>query len=388
MRRHGLKHILDAPVKIDNTLAWDGQTKPFQETYSIFLNHPQSEWALCLRYGLCHSDYSSKDSVARIQGFYTDHNGKTLIVRQDFDLFEFEIVHTDQFITIGQTFLSLAESIGDVRDKRTSIKWEIGFEDPVQSLRLMPGLFYQKLFLPQNTLLTPRLSTKASGTLYVDYQKREFKDWQVYQNHQYGSETPQVLHQAACINFKEDSKAFIDIAYIQPIKKGLKQKPSLLVCLGMEGEVFLINSFWKSLFKQNSQFTDNTWEFSFEKAGFVFEVCVERSAEKTICQSYQTAQGDQIQNHLCLLSDITIKVYQSNNLGNRLYKTLTGIGKAHFESTFLKEISQEQKDQNRKQEQHQASLMSLLTESAENDETQAPKKKRNKVKKAKQENLF
>lgn len=314
-----LKTKSDSWIKIDNTLAWTTHKKPFYETYYLKINHPCGDWALWLQYSL-YTLPQKPSGVAEILATFTDKAGKKIMVKEIFDLEEYDIVHSHQLIAVGNSWLSLAEAVGSARENKQSIHWELCFEDPVICARLFPRESLYTLPLLKTKFVQPRMLGFVSGNIYINGFKLELKRFRIHQGHAYGPKPVKNSAWANCIDFDEDSEAFFEML---STKSDLWLKfPLTLILIGMDGHIFHTQSLKNILWGLKSHRNEHSWEFSFSQSGYKFDGIITRESQNTNRLSgfhYQST-----------MANVSIKVHKKDGGRWKYYKSLTATGKCAF----------------------------------------------------------
>ena len=327
-----LKNIFESCVKIDNVLVWEPSTSPFYEAYLINIIHPKAQWSLMLRYTLSVSTTSSTPKTASLWGVFIDKKGTKTVARETFDMNKHDVVHTNRFISIGDSYFSLAEVVGSVHVKKTCLKWEFVFEDPVISLRPFSTGLLDKCWINKFNLLVPRLVGFASGSCFVDGYKKDLSRSRVYQNHLFG---PSFTHNGSwvnCLNFKEDSEAYVE-AYNIKVPFWRKRHLTLnYFYLCMDGKKFFSQSLIKALFFNKVFVESLRWTGSFKKKGYKFIINIKRLPSLTAGIPYEAPNRASAFCYHSSLANIEIKVYKRHKRSWQYYKTLSAQNKCSFET--------------------------------------------------------
>ena len=328
-----LTNNIDSFVKTDNTLAWDGHTKPFYEVYYLKINEPELNWSLSLRYTLCtSSDFSG--GIATLWGIYVDKDGQKLSLKQSFDLQKNEIVHTNQFINIGNSFLSLAEACGSIKEGSQGISWELNFEDPVLSSRSFSNELLYKWRYPPLKFTQPRQLGFASGAVFINGIKKELKRFRIHQGHFFGHSLHKQWAWANCIEFKEDSEAYFDgLSLHAPFGKWYRPTINLFN-IGMGGEHYHMNSIPKMLWSNRSHYNSFTWEAICKLRDTKFECHIDRNQEQTAFFEFTGPNNEKRYCYHGLMGNIRIKVFRKSKAGWKFYKLLSSTGKCSFETVL------------------------------------------------------
>ena len=328
------KNIFESCVKIDNALVWDPSKHPFYEAYLINIIHPKAKWSLMLRYTLTVSTTTSFPKTASLWGVFIDEGGGKTVVKENFDMDKHDVVHTNRFISIGGSYFSLAEVVGSVNAKKTCLKWEFVFEDPVISLRPFASDLPGEYRLKKINFLVPRLVGFASGACFIDGYKKELSRSRIYQNHFYGSSFLHNWSWVNCVNFKEDSEAYLEAYSIKiPFWKN-KHLTLKYYYLCMDGKKFFSQSLFKALFCNKMLAESLRWSGSFKKKGYKFIINIKRSPSLTAGIPYEAPNKAPAFCYHSSLANIEIKAYKRHKRTWQYYKTLSAQKKCSFETVL------------------------------------------------------
>jgi len=310
-------------VKIDNVMAWDGAAAPFCETYSLFLQHPEKQWALALRFSF-EIDANTENRLGVVEAFFHDASGEKLAFRSEYNLGNHDILHADKFVEVGDCFLSLADSMGSLTNGKNTIKWECVFEDPVLSYRPFPDIFYPFSF-PRYKMTYPRFLNFARGQFFINHKKYEFSRIRICQTHGYGRHFPQSLSVHA-VGFSEDSDAvFALFAPRFVTQRGLLPFFPCAI-LSMEGQVFVHQPVCTFLLRRPLELSGQGFHFVFSKRPYRFHVDL----------TYQSSDDFILQDttKLNLFADLKIEVLKKNRSHWHTHKILSSSAPV----TFLRKI--------------------------------------------------
>lgn len=334
--------MLESLVKIDNTLVWHSGMRPFYEVYYFKITDPNSTWSFWARYTLCTASKEHPSGVASVWAIFTDISGTQIAARQDFDLLTLDIHHSDRFIQIGDSFLSLAETSGQIESTTGNFKWELMFEDPVHSLRLLPALFYH-LPLPKTKFVEPRLLGHASGTIFVNDRKISLDRAKIHQAHIYGSAYANDWAWANCIDFSNDPSAALEILSAR-VPLGKKISPALtLACVRFNDTTYRATS-PLHLFTNKSRHDFTSWDLHFRSGFRRFHVEITRSPDLIAAVTYHGPNNETRYCYNTNLADVTINIEHFGLRGWQHEATLKATKKCAFETVRSELIPEHKKD--------------------------------------------
>ncbi len=340
--KRDFKHMLDALVKVDNIMIWDGITRPFFEAYYLKIVDPDTKWSLFVRYSFSTSTAHNQSDKASLWAIYISNGGQKTVLKESFDLQKHEIVHTNQFISIGNSFLSLAEAVGSVHKNKECIKWELVFEDPVISARLLPYTPLYHLKLLKTKVIQPRMLGFVSGDIYINGKKFNVGRTRAHQGHLYGNSYFHHWAWVNCIDFKEDSEAYFEalslkvpLLKVPLLKVPLLKKRALTLnffTICMDGKKYFANSLMKALFFNKSRYNNKSWEAEFACRGYKFVCQTKRDPLFTAGLRYEGPNAAVAYCYHSPLATIEITVYKRKRGQWQYYKTLSAQKKCSFET--------------------------------------------------------
>lgn len=259
------------PVKTDNELKWNGRQRPFHELYSLKLHGSNGKFTLLTRYGLITPFNGGTSGVAVIEAVYAERGTAPVRLVRHFDLSLHDIMHAGEFIRIGNSRLSVAECIGEITAGNNLIKWDLIFEDPVQSLQPYPRLAALLPPLRRVKHQAPRLSGFVTGTVYAGHKTWHVRREKVCQDHAHSSVASGTWTRASCLNFREDASAWLSAVSLPWARL---QRDIAIYCVGLDGVKYLANTLPKILWGNRSRRNDGVWEADFCAGGLKFACCI------------------------------------------------------------------------------------------------------------------
>ncbi|MBF0104851.1 MAG: hypothetical protein HQM16_05945 [Deltaproteobacteria bacterium] len=329
------KKTLSPRLYLDNSLVWDGVSFPFHEAYDIICHDQNPRWALWLRYALYNSSSNKKNNTALLLAVFLDQeNKKYYLAKKPFELNSHDILHSDRFVSLGDSYISLAESSGFLHGEGLDIKWDISFEDPKTSLRIYPNHLFYIFKYPGIKFVQPRLKSLASGQIFVNHIKKEVRQMPVYQEHFYGTSQPVEWSRAGCVNFKEDSTAGLEILSFRPVIKNRILRPLIFCCLQMDGKKYSANSMIKML-TNKSDLSNNCWVCEFKAQGRRFVLSITRDPGMVIGLASPGIKNKVHYTDMSLDAKIKITAFKKHRGKWIFNKTLSSDFGCFFETTSL-----------------------------------------------------
>jgi hypothetical protein len=287
---------------------------------------------LWLRYDFAVPTKLHGGGTASLEAVYVDRDGTKIALKKDFDMGVYEVMHAEDFIRIGDAGFSLAGCSGEIVGDKDTLRWELGFEDPVVSLRLYPYSFLYSGSFPRTKYCAPRLLGFVTGTVFVNHRKITLFRSRVHQGHIYGTALAHTWAWANCTEFREDSEAYFEALTARVPVGGKPLRPLSLFCIGMEGRQFCSNSILKMFWWNKSHPDFDGWRGEFEKGGFRFEFSIKRDSNETVGVAYHGPNGETRYCYNNLMADIEIKVKKRRRGFWQDYKFMTARGKCAYET--------------------------------------------------------
>jgi Tocopherol cyclase len=108
----------------------------------------------------------------------------------------------------GDCFMSSGHAEGAIEGGDRTIRWELGYPTGGETYRLLPRPFYRGALAPTKPL-SPNVSTRIEGTVWVDGDAAEIKDAPAQQGHLYGSRHAERWAWAHCAGFDGDESVLV-----------------------------------------------------------------------------------------------------------------------------------------------------------------------------------
>jgi hypothetical protein len=219
-----------------------------------------------------------------------------------------------------------------VQSGKTHFKWDLTFEDPVQSLRLYPSALFYRLAIPKTKFVEPRLSGFVTGTLYINDRKISLQRAKIHQAHIYGTGYANDWAWANCIDFNEDPSASFE-ALSARIPLGTHLSPYLtLACIHLDGRTYHANSVPKMLVFNKSKYNYETWKMRFRSGWHRFHVRITRDPDLIAGVAYHGPNGEERFCFNTMMSDIEVRIEKLSAHGWQLDRVLTATKKCAFET--------------------------------------------------------
>ncbi|MBU2489510.1 MAG: hypothetical protein KKA60_08980 [Proteobacteria bacterium] len=238
-----------------------GDKKGHYESYFLRANHPEKPLAFWIRYTVFIPKGRPEHGMGEIWGMVFDGE-KNLhrAVKDEFPLKDCLFDPNGLNVRIGESVLTPGSLQGRATSAKHEMIWDLSYTDGERPLFLLPLNLYNKP-LPKAKALVARPMAKFSGTITLDGEKLEIKDWVGSQNHNWGSKHTDLYAWGQVAGFDNAPGSFFE-AGTAKLKFGPVWTPFMTVMvLRHQGIEYPLNGLMKSFAAQGS-FNYFTWNFS------------------------------------------------------------------------------------------------------------------------------
>lgn len=277
-----------------------GQKKGHYESWFLRANHPTRNEAFWVRYTIFSPAGAPQDAIGELWAIHS--NGETKQIRaakEEIPLRDCHFAARGLNVKIGEAFLKNGELAGEAR-KPHHIAWHLKYSGGGQPFVFLPENFYERA-LPKAKAVTQRPLVKFNGTLVVDGETIEIRDWVGSENHNWGSKHTDTYAWGQVAGFDDAPDAFFE-AITARLKFGpLWTPPLTIACLRVDGEDFQLNTL-ATVARAQGSWNYFDWHFdSRNSAGVRLRGRVHAAREDFVGLTYYNPPGGV---HTCLNSKV------------------------------------------------------------------------------------
>lgn len=227
------------------------------ESYFLRANHPTDKKAFWIRYTIFSPKKNTEKAIGEIWAIYFNEKGH-VASKQEVKIDKCKLNTTNFNIQIDKNELKSNESKGDLG----KINWKLDYESSEAPIFLLP-LNYYNLPFPKAKSIVPQPFAKFNGSLEVEGETIDIKDWIGSQNHNWGEKHTDYYAWGQVVGFDNYPDSFLEVITAKQ-KIGFVSTPFLtLLVLKHKGKEYQLNTIFNGI-TSKGKFDFFTWEFSCE----------------------------------------------------------------------------------------------------------------------------
>ncbi|MFZ5757552.1 MAG: hypothetical protein ACOY3X_11650 [Pseudomonadota bacterium] len=277
-----------------------GQPKGHYESWFLRGNHPSRNEAFWIRYTIFSPHGAPGDAIGELWVIHSDGTtGRVRAAKEEIPVRDCHFSPRGLNVKIGHATLGAGELQGEAR-KPHRIRWNLRYTGGGEPMVFLPERLYE-LPLPKAKAVSQRPMVSFSGTLEVDGEVIEVRDWIGSENHNWGSKHTDTYAWGQVAGFDNAPDAFLE-AITAKLKFGPVWTPAMtIVCLRLDGEDYKLNALTQSLRASGSwEYFD--WQFdSAHRSGLRMRGRIHAARADFIGLTYYNPPGGA---HTCLNSKI------------------------------------------------------------------------------------
>lgn len=323
--------VLLNSVQEGNYLRWDGRRSPFYEIYYLRLLDPAKNWSFWIRYTLLSPTTKGILPSASLWAIFHEGGKPPIALKSTIPLHELDIFHADRFIQIRDSYLSLAQAVGELSDSDHHISWNLDFEDPTVSLALYPYRALYSLPFPRTKFLEPRFVTHVTGSITIDRLQIPVNQSRAHQAHLWGTAYARQWTWGFCDSFLEDPETRFE-GLIARVSLGPFSSPPLrLFYFSWKGREFFINNLvhWRSVSGSEKLLE---WQFEAQSGKTKFAGRLWREASDCVGLEYTGPSGEKRFCHNTMATDMELTLFERSGKEWVFVEKLTSSKGAAFET--------------------------------------------------------
>lgn len=195
-----------------NYSRYDGSPGGFYESFFHRANHPSRPVAFWIRYTLFSPEGRPGDAIGELWAIYFDgESGRHVAAKKELPLSQCEFRRDAFGARIGDAELSPGCLHGAAASPGVSLAWELTFAGDNAPLFLLPLRMYDAA-LPRAKSLVGLPMAVYNGSLRVNGEQIEVRDWVGSQNHNWGSRHTDWYAWGQVAGFDNDPECFLEVA--------------------------------------------------------------------------------------------------------------------------------------------------------------------------------
>ena len=293
-------------VQANHTRYQPGQRAGHYESFFLRANHPTRPLAFWIRYTLFSPDRHPQDALGELWAvFFDGETSHHVAVKREVPFSQCSFKTAEFGAQIDDAGLESGQLYGAATSGGHTIAWDLTYSGTDQPLFLLPPNFYTSAFPKAKSLVGLPMAV-FDGTLSVDGQTLEIKDWVGSQNHNWGQKHTDLYAWGQVAGFDNSPDSFLEVATAR-IKMGPVWTPFMTpIVLRHQGQEMTLNALWQTVRAraslsysapgQSQGFAPRTtqgfnWRFRSESAHVCVEGRISAPREAFVGLSYRNPPG-------------------------------------------------------------------------------------------------
>jgi len=247
--------IIQAEAQANFLRYRQGQSRGHYESYFIRANKPDDSKAFWIRYTIFSPHHKPEKALGEIWAVYFDANQQPIAAKEEFPIGQCVLNSSNFDLKIGSNSLDNIHA----RGKALDLSWDLSYKSIDKPLFFLPIDFYDLPF-PKAKSLVPQPFSVFNGSLNVDNQQIEIKNWIGSQNHNWGEKHTDYYAWGQVAGFDNAPDTFLEIITAQ-LKMGPIKTPMMtMLVLRHKGKEYRLNNV-KNWFASKAKFKYFDWTF-------------------------------------------------------------------------------------------------------------------------------
>lgn len=310
-----------------NHARYRGQADGHYESFFHRANHPDRPLAFWIRYTIFSPAGRPSDAVGELWAvFFNGETNRHVAVKKELP-FRQCVFATSLFdVRVGEARLSPFSLAGAVYTADNGISWDLSYGGDSRPLLFLPLELYRAK-LPKAKSLVPLPLASYNGTMQVNGETIEIRDWVGSQNHNWGSKHTDLYAWGQVAGFDSYPGSFLEVATAK-LKFGPFWTPALtLLVLRHDGREYCLNTL-RQAFRARGSFEYFRWSFSSKTPSVEIEGTVSAPREAVVGLAYPNPPGG-IKH--CLNTKIAACTLRLKDRERGVDQTLETLNRAAFE---------------------------------------------------------
>ena len=304
-----------------------GQAAGHYESYFQRANHPQEAKAFWIRYTIFSPAGRPRDAIGELWAVvFNGDTGRHVVAKTEIPIDQCAF-GTDRFaVRIGDSELASGVVIGRAGSPSNNVTWDLryaGGGDPVFDLPLDR---YNASF-PKAKALVGVPMAHFNGSIALNGEVLEIRDWVGSQNHNWGSRHTDRYAWGQVCGFEDAPETFLEIASARFKIGPIWSKLITLLVLRHAGKEYACNSLWQGL-RARASYDNFIWRFATKNKLVQIEGEIRAPREAFVGLRYDNPPGGV---KYCLNSKIACCTLRMTDLATGRTQNLRAANRAAFE---------------------------------------------------------
>jgi len=244
-----------------NATRYRGQVEGHYESFFLRANHPLRPLAFWIRYTI----FSPKDHPEKALGelwtvFFNGETDRHIAAKGEFRFADCKFDTSALNVQVGAATLAPNLLQGGVKGRKHTLSWKLKYEGDSAPLFLLPVEMYRGKFPAAKSLVSLPLA-RFNGSLMVDGESIQVKDWVGSQNHNWGRKHTDLYACGQVAGFDSHPGSFLEVATARLKMGPFWTPPMTLLVLRHAGREYALNGLMQGL-RARGKFGYFSWEFA------------------------------------------------------------------------------------------------------------------------------
>ena len=284
------EQLVTAMKEVNYTRYQSGQESGHYESFFQRANHPSLPLAFWIRYTIFSPDKNPERAIGEIWAVYFNGDtGNHVAVKREVPFSKCDFKTTEFFAQIDEATLQPGKLTGSAMSGGHEISWDLSFHGDVPPLFLLPLERYTGNFPKAKALVALPLAV-YNGSLSIDDERIEIKDWIGSQNHNWGARHTDRYLWGQVAGFDNNPDSFLEVATAR-LKFGPLWTPPLSpLVLRYKGREFTLNSIPQML-RARGSFRYFVWNFRSKTKEISIDGTISAPRESFVGLNYYNPPG-------------------------------------------------------------------------------------------------
>lgn len=246
--------------EVNNTRYLPGMSGGHYESFFLRANHPSRPLAFWFRYTIFSPKGRPNDALAELWAVWSDgEQQQCTAAKLEMPLRDADFAHDRFRVSMGDSRLDGQALNGRVKNRHAEIEWHLNYSDGQAPLLVLDRNLYEAS-IPKAKLLVGSPLARFNGTVTVNGDSFEIRDWVGSQNHNWGPKHTDRYAWGQVAGFDEAPNTFFEVATAK-LKFGPVWTPFMTVMvLRHHAKEYRLNTIMHAL-KAKASFQYFEWHF-------------------------------------------------------------------------------------------------------------------------------